>query len=73
MWLMLQQDESQMTMSSQRVKCTVRELVEIAFSYVGLDWKDYVVQDERFVRLAEEDLRDCTKANEKLGWNQEVF
>ncbi|MED3907261.1 GDP-mannose 4,6-dehydratase [Geobacillus thermodenitrificans] len=74
MWLMLQQDEPDDYVIATGETHTVREFVEIAFSYVGLDWKDYVVQDERFIRPAEVDLLlgDCTKAKEKLGWKQEV-
>ena len=53
---------------------TVEELVDIAFQYVGLNWRDYVVTDPKFVRPAEVDLLlgDCTKAKEKLGWELEV-
>lgn len=49
---------------------TVREFVEEAFRYVGLDWKKYVVQDEQFFRPAEVDLLigDPTKAYKTLGW-----
>lgn len=74
MWLMLQQDEPDDYVISTGEMHTVEELVEIAFSYVGLNWRDYVVIDEKFVRPAEVDLLlgDCSKAKEKLGWELEV-
>lgn len=74
MWLMLQQDTPDDFVISTGETHTVQEFVEIAFSHVGLDWKDYVVIDEKFVRPAEVDLLlgDCTKAKEKLGWELEV-
>jgi GDPmannose 4,6-dehydratase len=52
----------------------VEELVEIAFERVGLDWRDHVVQDERFMRPAEVDLLigDPAKAKAELGWAPEV-
>ncbi|MFJ8265533.1 GDP-mannose 4,6-dehydratase [Peribacillus asahii] len=74
MWLMLQQDTPDDYVISTGETHTVQELVEIAFNYVGLDWKEYVVLDEKFVRPAEVDLLlgDCNKAKRKLGWNLEV-
>ncbi|HEY2493119.1 MAG TPA: GDP-mannose 4,6-dehydratase [Paenibacillus sp.] len=74
MWLMLQQDEPEDYVISTGEMHSVRELLEIAFSYVGLDYKDYVVLDNEFVRPAEVDLLlgDCSKAKEKLGWVLEV-
>jgi len=74
MWLMLQQDEPDDYVISTGETHTVQELVEIAFDYVGLNWQDYVVIDEKFVRPAEVDLLlgDCNKAMKKLGWKQEV-
>ncbi|MCP4987487.1 MAG: GDP-mannose 4,6-dehydratase, partial [Colwellia sp.] len=52
----------------------VKELVDIAFSHVGLRWKDYVVVDPKFVRPAEVDilLGDAGKASEKLNWKPRV-
>src|SRR6266545_102266 len=49
---------------------TVRELCEIAFAHVGLDWEKYVRVDPRFVRPAEVDLlqADAGKAQRELGW-----
>ncbi|XEC95507.1 GDP-mannose 4,6-dehydratase [Paenibacillus tarimensis] len=74
MWLMLQQEEPNDYVISTGETHTVKELVEIAFSHVGLNWKDYVVYDQHFDRPAEVDLLlgDCTKAKEKLGWKLEV-
>jgi GDPmannose 4,6-dehydratase len=52
----------------------VRELCELAFARVGLDWRKYVVQDERFMRPAEVDLlvADSSKARARLGWTPTV-
>ncbi|CAH1211017.1 GDP-mannose 4,6-dehydratase [Paenibacillus plantiphilus] len=74
MWLMLQQDEPDDYVISTGEMHSVMELLETAFSYVGLNYKDYVVLDPEFVRPAEVDLLlgDCTKAKEKLGWELEV-
>ncbi|MGP7818697.1 GDP-mannose 4,6-dehydratase [Niallia sp. 01092] len=74
MWLMLQQDQPDDFVISTGEMHTVEELVETAFSYVGLDWRDYVVIDEKFVRPAEVDLLlgDCSKAKKKLGWELDV-
>jgi GDPmannose 4,6-dehydratase len=74
MWLMLQQDKADDFVISTGETHTIEELVEIAFSHVGLNWRDYVVIDQKFVRPAEVDLLlgDCTKAKEKLGWELNV-
>ncbi|MGM7719639.1 GDP-mannose 4,6-dehydratase [Metabacillus sp. Hm71] len=74
MWLMLQQDEPDDYVIATGETHSVKELVEIAFSYVGLDWKKYVVIDPKLIRPAEVDilLGDPQKAKEKLGWNLEV-
>jgi GDPmannose 4,6-dehydratase len=52
----------------------VREFCEIAFGHVGLDYRDFVVQDERFYRPAEVDLliSDPSKARAQLGWKPSV-
>ncbi|MDN3954777.1 GDP-mannose 4,6-dehydratase [Sporolactobacillus laevolacticus] len=74
MWLMLQQEKPDDYVISTGETHSVREFVETAFSYVGLNWKDYVVQDPRFMRPAEVDLLlgDCSKAEQKLGWHKDV-
>jgi GDPmannose 4,6-dehydratase len=52
----------------------VQRCVEIAFDQVGLDWQQYVVQDDRFLRPAEVDLLvgDASRARSELGWQQTV-
>ena len=48
--------------------------MEAAFSYLDLDWREFVVQDPKFMRPAEVDLLigDPAKAREKLGWTPRV-
>ena len=74
MWLMLQQEQPDDYVIATGVTHSVEELVEVAFSHVGLDWHDYVVQDPRFMRPAEVDLLigDPAKAREALGWERAV-
>jgi GDPmannose 4,6-dehydratase len=74
MWLMLQQDEPGDYVVATGETHPVRELCEIAFNQVGLNWEDHVVIDEQFFRPAEVDLLigDPSKAKEKLGWKPEV-
>ncbi len=74
MWLMLQQDEPEDYVISTDETHSVKELVEIAFEHAGLNWKDYVVIDPKFVRPAEVDLLlgDSTKARNKLKWQTKV-
>lgn len=74
MWLMLQQDQPDDYVISTGETHTVEELVQVAFDHAGLNWRDYVVIDPKFVRPAEVDLLlgDCTKAKENLGWELEV-
>jgi GDPmannose 4,6-dehydratase len=74
MWLMLQQDQPDDYVIATGVSHSVRELVEIAFSRAGLDWRRYVRQDPSLLRPAEVDhlLGDATKAREKLGWAPSV-
>lgn len=70
MWLMLQQDQPDDYVIATGETHSVREFCELAFSYVGLDYRDYVVIDQRFMRPAEVDLLigDPSKARQKLGW-----
>jgi GDPmannose 4,6-dehydratase len=70
MWLMLQQDAPDDYVISTNETHEVRELVEVAFSRVGLDYKKYVVEDPAFFRPAEVDLLigDASKAQKNLGW-----
>ncbi len=74
MWLMLQQDEPEDYVIATGETHSVRELCEIAFGYLGLDYRDYVVQDPRYYRPAEVDLLvgDASKAHKKLGWKPTV-
>ncbi len=74
MWLMLQQDEPDDYVIAMGHEHSVREFCELAFSRVGLDYRDYVVTDPAFCRPAEvcRLLGDSTKAREKLGWEPEV-
>lgn len=70
MWLMLQQQEPDDFVIATGENHSVRELVETAFSYLDLDYKDFVMIDERFIRPAEVDILigNSAKAREKLGW-----
>ena len=74
MWLMLQQEKPDDYVISTGITHSVRYLVQIAFDYVNLNWKDYVIVDPKFVRPAEVDilLGDSTKALKKLGWAPET-
>ncbi len=53
---------------------TIRELCEVAFSMLDLDWKDYVKIDQRYFRPAEVNLLlgNASKAYKELGWEPEV-
>ncbi len=74
MWLMLQQDTPDDYVIATGETHSVREFVEEAFGYVGLDWREYVVEDPRFYRPAEVDLLvgDARKARQVLGWEPSV-
>lgn len=74
MWMMLQQDDPDDYVIATGVSRTIGEFCEVAFAHAGLDWRQYVVVDERFLRPAEVHtlLGDATKAREKLGWRPEV-
>jgi GDPmannose 4,6-dehydratase len=75
MWLMVQRDEPDDFVVASGTTHSVRELCEIAFSHVGLDYQEHVVVDDRFLRPAEVDLLvgDATKARTELGWEQTVY
>ncbi len=70
MWLMLQQDEPSDYVVATGETHSVQEFCQLAFAMVDLDWQDWVVQDERFMRPAEVDLLvgDASKAHTELGW-----
>jgi GDPmannose 4,6-dehydratase len=74
MWMMLQQDEADDFVIATGESHSVRELVEVAFGHVGLDWQKYVKLDPRFLRPAEVDhlIGDPAKAQRLLGWRPEV-
>ena len=74
MWLMLQQDHPDNYVIGTGETHPVREFCEIAFSHVGLDYKEFVVQDEKFYRPAEVDLliSDPAKARNQLKWAPSV-
>jgi len=69
-WLMLQQDTPSDFVLSSGQTHSIKDFLEEAFSYVGLDWREHVVQDERFMRPNDVQLLlgDSTKAREILGW-----
>ena len=70
MWRMLQQPEPRDYVIGTGVTHSVQELVETAFAHVGLDWREYVVTDPRFIRPAEVDLlqADPSRAERELHW-----
>ena len=74
MWLMVQQDTPDDYVIATGETHSIREMCEVAFSHVGLDYRDFVVQDQRFFRPAEVDLLvgDPTKAGQALGWEPTV-
>ena len=74
MWLMLQQDEPDDYVVGTGEAHTVREFVELAFSFAGLDWQEFVEVDPRYFRPAEVDYlcADPAKARERLGWEPTV-
>jgi GDPmannose 4,6-dehydratase len=74
MWLMLQQERADDYVIATGVSHSVRELVEIAFARVGLDWQQHVRVDPALLRPAEVDhlLGDASKARTQLGWTPQV-
>jgi GDPmannose 4,6-dehydratase len=74
MWRMLQQPEPRDYVVGMGQTHSVRELAEIAFSHVGLDYREYVVSDPHFYRPAEVELllADPARARQELGWNPKV-
>ena len=74
MWLMLQQNTPDSFVIGTGETHSVREFCEIAFGHVGLDYNQFVVQDERFYRPAEVDLlvSDPSKARSVLGWEPDI-
>jgi len=74
MWLMLQQDEPDDYVVGTGETHSIRELCQVAFGHLGLDWQEHVVQDPKFYRPADVDLlvSDASKAHRKLGWKPTV-
>jgi GDPmannose 4,6-dehydratase len=74
MWLMLQQEQADDYVIATGVSHSVRELVEIAFRHVGLDWQRYVRTDPALLRPAEVDhlIGDASRAKASLGWEPTV-
>lgn len=74
MWMMLQQDEPDDYVIATGETHSVERLLEVAFDFVGLNWRDHAVQDPQFMRPAEVDLLvgDYSKAGRTLGWEPEV-
>jgi len=74
MYLMLQQEHADDFVIATGVSHSVRDLVEVAFGHVGLDWRKHVTLDPKLIRPAEVEhlIGDSTKAKTKLGWKPSV-
>jgi GDPmannose 4,6-dehydratase len=74
MWRLIQNDQPEDYVVGTGETHSVREFCEKAFSYLGMDYHDYVIQDPRFFRPAEVDLliADSAKVHQKLGWAPKV-
>ena len=74
MWLMLQQDRPEDYVIATGETHSIREMCEVAFGQVGLDYREFVAEDPRFYRPAEVDLLigDSSKAGRELGWEPRV-
>jgi GDPmannose 4,6-dehydratase len=74
MWLMLQQEKPADFVVATGETHAIKEFLEVAFSYAGLNWQDYVEFDPRYLRPAEVELLigDSTKARQQLGWEPSV-
>ncbi|WP_432071727.1 GDP-mannose 4,6-dehydratase [Streptomyces wuyuanensis] len=74
MWLMLQQDRPDDYVIATGASHSVREFVDQCFAHVGLDWRDHVRFDERYLRPTEVDhlIGDASKAESQLGWRAKV-
>ena len=73
-WLMLKQDEPDDYVLATHETHSVQEFLEEAFGYAGLDWRQHVTTDPRFLRPAEVDvlIGDYSKAKDQLGWEPTV-
>jgi GDPmannose 4,6-dehydratase len=74
MWLMLQQDAPGDYVIATGEQHSIREFAELAFNHAGLNWEQYVVRDEQFVRPAEvfDLVGDASRARRELGWEPRV-
>jgi GDPmannose 4,6-dehydratase len=74
MWMMLQHDSPEDFVVAMGETHAVSEFLELSFSYLGLDWQDFVEFDSKYTRPSEVDvlLGDPTKARDVLGWKPEV-
>ncbi len=74
MWRILQHDTADDFVIATGEAHSVQELCEVAFTRVGLDWRDHVITNERYIRPAEVDylLGDASKARRMLGWTPTV-
>src|SRR3954467_9846182 len=74
MWLMLQQERPDDYVIATGISHSVRDLVEVAFGHVGLDWRKHVTLDPKLIRPAEVEhlIGDSTKARTELAWQPSV-
>src|SRR6266508_4368872 len=74
MWLMLQRERHDDYVIATGISHSVRDLVEVAFAHVGLDWRKYVALDPKLIRPAEVEhlIGDNSKARAELGWTPSV-
>lgn len=74
MWLLMQNNQPEDFVVGTGVTHSVRDFCEKAFSYLGMDYREYVIQDPRYYRPAEVDLlvADATRIRQKLGWSPRV-
>jgi GDPmannose 4,6-dehydratase len=74
MWLMLQQERPDDYVIATGISHSVRDLVEVAFGHVGLDWRKHVTLDPKLIRPAEVEhlIGDSTKARTQLAWQPSV-
>ena len=75
MWLMLQQDKSSDYVVATGVGATVKDFVQVSFSRVGLNWKDHVEVDPKYIRPTEVDalIGDPTKVKNELKWAAKTY
>lgn len=75
MWRMLQHDEPTDYVVATGTSYTVRDFLQLAFDHVGLDWRNHVEFDERYLRPTEVDalVGDASRARELLGWEARVL